>query len=102
MSPVVWANARPPAAAPTTAIASSGTKNLRNLIDLLLCCFRRGTGLSLSQSFESQDEREKSTDTGAFQSNQTANRQAVAANSKLLQLEGQGDFRASDRTVSHP
>jgi hypothetical protein len=41
MSPVVWANARPPAAALTIAIASSGTKNLRNLIDLLLCYFRR-------------------------------------------------------------
>jgi hypothetical protein len=67
ISPVVWANTRPPAAALTTTIASHGTKNLRNLIELLLCCLRRWTGLSLSQSLESRDERDKSTDTSAFQ-----------------------------------
>jgi hypothetical protein len=37
MSPVVWANARLPAAAATMAIAASSTGYLRNLIDFLLC-----------------------------------------------------------------
>ena len=47
MSPVVWANAKPPVAAPTIAIASNGTKNLLNrLISLLLCYFRRRNELS--------------------------------------------------------
>jgi hypothetical protein len=41
MSHVVWANARPPVAAATMAIAASSTRYLRNLIDLLLFFFRR-------------------------------------------------------------
>ena len=42
MSPVVWANARLPVAAPTIAIASNGKKYLRNrLIELPPLLFRR-------------------------------------------------------------
>jgi hypothetical protein len=66
MSPVVWANARPPAAALTIAIARNGTKNLRNLIRLLLCWFRLATGLALCKTFESRDEDGENDDTGAI------------------------------------
>src|SRR5207253_11302767 len=45
ISPVVWANARLPVAAPTIAIASTGKKYLRNrLIELPPLLFRREMG----------------------------------------------------------
>jgi hypothetical protein len=56
--------------------------------------------LALSQSRESRDENDETADTKAVNSNQTANRQSVARNSKFLELEAQAEFRDVDRAVN--
>jgi len=100
MSPVVWANARLPVAAPTTAIASSGKKYLVNRLrerpPLLL---KRGL-THPKGSNRWLKTRSRRTTRSVRESNQIANRTRVAANSKCLYLRGQEDFGVPDQTVS--
>jgi hypothetical protein len=61
MSPVVWANARLPAAAATMAMAASRTRDLRNLIDFPPLLFRFSKP-ALDEKDESPDEDTKLRD----------------------------------------
>src|SRR5213593_1817631 len=93
MSPVVWANARLPVAAPTIAIASNGKANLLNrFIELPPLLFRLEMGLAHPKSANRGTEtRGRRTTRFVRESNQTAKCPGVAAKSKCLSPWGQED-----------